>query len=334
MSNRDWAPQWEPRRGGGLSFGDDRPRRPVQRVGFVDGTSLDARSAPPPRVVRLDGGYEPVPVPPGGLQLPHQQTQRPIEVVEPTEGWWKKAGAFGQRFQGLPPARFGEEIALTEQLNLPGPPAPWWLSFFRFNRNQANEGTDAGNWEFRARVLYGVGGVLNQIDVDLIQGIQFPLVCNSLTVQLVTYTPTLFGSGSEAEQYDPGELAVTAGVVFGKGAGSGSLPPTYTTPWYQKGAAALPTDVLTVQVPDFARSVAVHTSTVTDSALQAFQLRFTDLGGQTLQELSLGYTEAYSLVTGEKGVPIPAGTNSVVLIMTSASIPGGTRVALQFFLAL
>lgn len=333
MSNRDWAPQWEPGAQRALSFGDDRPRRPPQRGAFfVDGASSFQRESLPPRVVRLEGGFEPPPVPPGGLHFP--APQRPVEIIEPTDGWWKKAGAFGQRFQGFPPATFGAEVPLTEQLNLPGPPAPWWFSFFRFNRHQGTEAEDPGNWEFRARLLYGVGGVLNQIDVDLIQGIQFPLVCNSVTVQLVTYAPTLFGSGTEADQYDAGDQSVIAGVVFGKGAGSGSLPPTYTTPWFQKGADAIPTNVISQQVPDFARSVAVHTDRVVDADLQAMTLRFVDLGGQTLQDFSLGYGEAYSLVTREKGVPIPAGTNTVQLILTQAGVPGGTRACLQFFLAL
>lgn len=306
---RDWNTQWQPNKPG-------EPRNPL-RFGTKDA----------PQVAELQGAFRPPPVPPDFQPPPPPGSLQRVLIEEPVDGWWRQAGAFGQRFQGIPPALANTVIPLTEQLQLPGPPAPWWVSFYRYNRDQSTEAEDAGNFDFRARLIYGVGGIQNQIDIDLIQGIQLPIVCSSLTAQLVTYQPTRF-SGSV---YSPGGREVTAGVMFGKGAGAGALPPTYTTTWEQKDGFTL---AIAQQVPDFARSVTVKTTVIDPTMLDACTLSFLDLGGQLLSEISLGYGRGFTAVMAEKGVPIPSGTDRVIFVMPHPTVSNGHRGCLQFFLAL
>lgn len=307
-SKPGWNPQWEPaRRGGGgraLSFGSD------------DG---------PGQLVRLEGGYAPLPIPPDYQAPP---TGLPtVQTIEPLTGWWTQAGKFGFKFQGEVPGE-GIEIPLTENLTLPGPPAPVWLNWFRYNRNVSGEFTPAGNFELRGRLIYGVGGVQNIVDVDLIQGIQLPIVCNSLAVQLVTYNP--YDDATIAAPYVSG--LVTAGVVFGKGAAGGSLPATWTSKIVEADGATGFGPNANVTVPDFARSVALHVTTIVPLALATITLSFLDLGGAVIKVLSMDPALSYDVLTQEGGVAIPAGTNSVSI--GSAATPIGTRAMVQFFLAL
>jgi hypothetical protein len=217
-------------------------------------------------------------------------------------------------------------IPITEQLHLPGPPAPWWVQFFRFDRNIVS-GELTPNFELRARVTYGVGGIQNIFEVDLIQGIQFPVVCNAIKVDLVTYNP--FPPAADGEPYNAG--TVTVGAMFGKGSGGGALPPTWTTQQFS-GIVDPGEDILAVPLPDFARSVGLRCTEpdVTAPALADISMRFRSSVGLMMQ---LNLATAYHELISEGGVPIPAGTNEIVLSGPFAS-SATAGYALQFFLAL
>jgi hypothetical protein len=276
-----------------------------------------------PTVAELRGAFHPPPIPPG-YRGPPQVIVPPTEIIEPTAGWWRNAGAFGQRYQGPPTAFEGEIIPLTEQLNLPGPPAPWWFQFFRYDRNVAFEGGSPGNWELRALLTYGVGGAQNVIETDIMQGMQFALVCNSVSVALKTYAPI----GGAAYGVTPG-AEFTAGCMFGKGgAGAGALPVTWTTPQFE---VINPDDLLlTFPIPDFARSIALHTTQTVQASLDAVVLTFSGPGG-AIKEVVAG--RLYEQLSQEKGIAIPGGTNQVQLFAPVATNVGAV-FSLQFFLAL
>lgn len=277
-------------------------------------------------VAELNGyAYRPRPIP-ADYQAPPSGLPR-VFAEEPTEGWWTQAGRFGLRFQGLLPSE-GTVVPLTETLALPGPPTPVWLNWFRYNRSLGNEFSVTGQYELRGRLIYGVGGAQNQVDVDLLSGIQFPIVCNSLTVQFVPYNPYARQIGAAYVAAD-----VICGVMFGKGAGGGALPPTWTCPIFQanSGSGFHGGDNQCV-VPDFARSVCVATSTTDPVELAKMTLGFLDLGGALIKALSMNPTLSYNVLSQERGVPIPAGTNSVILL--GGTVTNGIRASLQFFLAL
>jgi hypothetical protein len=290
---------------GGDPFGE-RPNVPrVNRLG----------------VVELEGGMLPGFVPPD--YVPPPPPQAPVQIIEPTSGWWRNAGKFGQRFQGRPPDIEGELIALTEQLELPGPPAPWWFNFFRYDRSLQDEIVTNGNWELRARLIYGVGGAQNVIETDLLQGMQFPVVCNSVTVQLRTYAPS-----ANAPYSVTADAEVVAGVMFGKGAGNGALPVTWTTPFSEVQPAV--NLELRFPIPDFARSLVVHTDQTVQAGLDATVIRFRNSNG-VIKEMILG--DAYAVLSQEKGIAIPGNANQVEL--TAATATNVSRVfGIQFFLGL
>lgn len=268
-----------------------------------------------PRVFELNGGYQPDPVPAGYVEPP--QGRHVVETIEPSRGWWTQAGKFGFRAQlQVDQIVEGLQIPLFENLALPGPPAPWWVQFFRFDRALDTE-ESSSLFELRGRVLYGVGGITNVIECDVMQGIQLPIVCNSINVSLVPYNPRPF------DEFTPGP--VTVGAVIGKGGGAGALPPTYTTPFEQQvGATPL---VMTVPLPDFARSICLHTTEPDASALAGATLAF--LSSAAMKVIDVG--ACYQLLTQEKGIAIPAGTNQVVL--TTVAGTAGEVFGLQFFLA-
>lgn len=295
--------------GGGVDPFGERPNVPrVNRLG----------------VVELEGAYPAGFVPPD-FKGPPPRVDHPTQIIEPTQGWWRQDGAFGQRFQGVPPSDEGALIALTEQLNLPGPPAPWWFNFYRFDRRLLNGETPTlGNWELRGRLLYGVGGSQNAIEVDLASGVQFGLVCNAVTVQLKTYRPL-----SNAAYSVAADAEVIAGVMFGKGGGAnGALPAAFTTAFTEVQPAV--DLVLSVPIPDFARSMVMHTTQTVAAGLQDVAIDF--LNAQGVCKTIDGF-DAYDILTQEKGVAIPGSANQVELRALAATNVS-QLFALQFFLAL
>ena len=281
-----------------------------------------------PGVAVLDGGVVPRPFPPGFNPPPSRGGLPLVEVVEPTTGWWQQAGMFGFRFQGLTPDVEGEIIPLFQNANLPGPPAPWWVHYFRFDRNIQQDAGANPNGDLRARVTYGVGGALNVVELDLITGIQFPIVANFIQCDLITYRPEL-----SAQVYSP--IDVTAGATIGKGAGSGSLPPTFTTQYFlSDDSGGAPVTDFTVAVPDFARSVCLITSatgTIDPANLGGWTVDFFSTTLNRIRQLALADPGVFQALTQEKGVSIPAGTNQITVGGPSTA---EVRTALQFFLAL
>jgi len=275
----------------------------------------------PMRVLDLENAYYPPPIPPEYRAPPPQV--HPTQIIEPTQGWWRQEGAFGNRFEGRPPTTAETLIPLFEQQNLPGPPKPWWLHWYRFDRSISNELVSLGNWELRARIIYGVGGVQNIIETDLIQGLQYPIVCNSISVQLRTYA-TL----DTSPYIVAADARVVAGCMLGEGAGSAAVPPSFTTQWFEKAGA---TDARIYPVPDFARSLCVHTDATDSAELDGIVITFRSGGGDPLKELVLG--DLYDALTREKGVAIPAGVNQIE-INAGAAVDPGRYIAVQFFLAL
>lgn len=268
-------------------------------------------------VAELNGlAIRPPPVPPGYVPSAPTAQQR-VLIEEPTSGWWQGKGAFGFRSEGNVPGE-GQIIPLCEQATLPGPPGSWWLQWFRFNRNLDTEVASNGNFELRGRITYGVGGIQNSVEVDVMQGVQVPLVCNSVTVELVTYNPVA------DFPYEAGRAI--AGCMFGRGSAGGALPATFTTPFEVSEAVVGLT--LDVAMPDFARSVCLHTTVFPGASLVGTRLFFNG-SGTTLKAVDCG--DLYAELTREKGIAIPAGTNQIRL--TAPAATAGAHFALQFFLA-
>jgi hypothetical protein len=283
----------------------------------------------PMRVLDLQDAYFPPPIPPD--YQPPPPPVEPAQIIEPTHGWWRQQGAFGFRYQGAIPDLAGSIIPLTEQLHLPGPPRLWWVNWFRFSRNVSDEASpNYGTWDLRGRVTYGVGGAQNVIEVDVAAGIQMAVVASSIKVDLLTYSPQVQISGGNTETpiYDPGDVGVIAGAMFGDGAAGGALPPSWSTPVYEAGALGI--IELDIPVPDFARTLVLHTNSFNAADLANCFLHFTSPG---VAIKSVNLQTVYSLMTTDRGIAIPVGTNQIRL-STAAPFPAGGRIGLQFFLAL
>lgn len=278
----------------------------------------------PPSVAELNGfAFRPPPIPPDYHAPPSGGVV--VQTIEPVDGYWTMAGKFGFRFEGLLPG-LAEVIPLVQNQRLPGPPAPVWLAFFRFDRG-VNTSGEVGlpNSDIRGRVTYGAGGAQNVFDVDIISGVQFPIVCNSVQVDLVTYAPE---SGPYAAQ------TLIAGVTVGKGAAGTGLPPTYTTEIFESfdESGTQATDYL-VAVPDFARSVVLFTS-ISDVAdplqLGSWKVDFIANSLSVIKRVTA--VDAWNALTQEKGIPIPAATAQIRVTGASGNVVA--RSGLQFFLAL
>lgn len=236
-----------------------------------------------------------------------------VSCVEPLIGHWTNSAKFGQRFQGPMPATEGASVNLIANDNLPGPPAPWTINLFRSNRNVLNESSPFENAEFRARITYGAGGASNTFDCDLISGVQFELVCNTIRIDLVSYAP------NSLNPYTPGVGGMICGALIGKGsAASQGLPPTYTT---QFSDASPMIEI----IPDFARRVVVVSSEDDPAAFGATDVLQLEGGGAALSVFNLN--QYYDQL--RQGVWIPAGASNAVLDISIAH-----RSALQFLLAL
>lgn len=285
--------------------------------------------ARPPGVAELNGfAVRPPAIPPDYVAPPRRGD--PTQIIEPSEGWWTQAGAFGYRYQGLVPELADTVIPLTEQLRLPGPPRLWWIHWFRYSRSISTEASpDPGQWDIRGRVTYGVGGAQNIVEVDVASGIQMAVVCNSLKVDLLTYAPIVgvTSGNNETPIYSPGNVGLVAGAMFGDGSAGGALPASYSTPSYE--VTDLGNLAMTVPVPDFARTLVLHTTVPNPATLANSTLAFS--GPNTSKVVNL--QTVYSQLITEKGIAIPASANQVT-ITTAAPCPPGEHFTLQFMLAL
>jgi hypothetical protein len=285
-----------------------------------------ADRARPAGVAELNGfALRPPAIPPDYVAPPRRSD--PSQIIEPSEGWWTQAGAFGFRYQGQIPDLPGTIIPLTEQLRLPGPPRLWWIHWFRYSRSLVDEASaNYGTWDLRGRVTYGVGGAQNIVEVDVAAGVQMAVVASSLKVDLITYAPEILSDGSAF--YDPGDVGVVAGAMFGDGSAGGAMPASFSTPSFEaNGAGILAVDV---PVPDFARSVVLHTNQDDPALLANSTLGFNN-PGVTVKLVNL--QTVYPQIITDRGIAIPVQTNQI-RITTAAPFPPAGRITLQFMLAL
>jgi hypothetical protein len=304
---RDWNQQWTP---------GQHAARPL-RFGTKDH----------PGVVELQGAFRPPPVPPDFQPPPPPGSLQRVLVEQPTDGWWRQAGAFGFRYQGAVPPNAGDVIPLTEQLNLPGPPRIWTVHWFRYSRDIATEASpDYGTWDLRGRITYGVGGASNVIECDVMTGMQLALVCNSIKVDMVAYNPF---EPFAPNAYDPGDMGVVAGAMFGDYSSGGALAPTWSTPIYRCGGdGSLNVDIV---VPDFARSLVLHTNVFRAADLVNTMLFFNTPG---ISQKAINALDAFSVLNQEGGIALPAQCNQIRLAVTANAATIASYFSLQFFLAL
>jgi hypothetical protein len=306
---RDWNTQWQP------SSGRPMGARPL-RFGTDDH----------PQVVELQGAFKLPPIPPDYQPPPPPGSLQRMLIEEPSDGWWRQAGAFGFRYQGLVPASAGVELPVLEQLNLPGPPAPWWVHLYRSDRGLP-AGEESGNYAFRARIIYGVGGIQNVLEVDWLQGVQFPIVCNSISIQAISYN-----SIDNGEPYESSGDSVVLGTMLGKGAAGVGIPPTYTTP--AQFNAAGPGVTADFPIPDLARRMSVYTDVFPSQPNYAtIGVGFRGGAANTVAFYSgdpdLGGT---NLLLSSQGVPIP--NHAKTARIDSPALPVSTNIGLIFHLAL
>jgi hypothetical protein len=183
--------------------------------------------------------------------MPPQPRPR-VEVVEPYEDpTWSRPGTFGRRIQlyAAPPQgeqripqTAGEAFSVLENTKFPGPPRTRGVHFYRIPDRESS----LTNANYRARLTYGASGIVNSAELDWLQGAQFPLVCDTLRVDVVSYAP----DGRAA--YDPQAAgSVGFGVMLGQVGPGTSRMPTYTTPIQDVAGGT----ALIARVPDLARVV-------------------------------------------------------------------------------
>lgn len=240
----------------------------------------------------------------------------PFEILEPVKGPWVNQNTFGdQRFESLPRTE-GQVIAvLPKNTALYGPPAVHSLQLGR------SDEVEAENADVRARITIGCGGVENSFDCDWLHGLQMALVCNSISVQAVTYAPIAF------VPYNASEKAVALKAMVCKGTTTqGRCPATYTEQCVLLANAPDPASFVNYTFPDFAREFTVHLPNNNDPATPTgVTVTFFNQGAQALAVYD------GQVFAGGRSVPIPGGSNTVRISNAS----GGPIVATaQFFLGL
>lgn len=238
--------------------------------------------------------------------------RRGMRVLEPQKGPWVNQNLWGdQRTQALPQAENQVVNVLGKNTIMYGPPAVHSVNLAR------GDETPAANAEVRARVTYGCGGVENSFDCDWVHGVQFAIVCNSLSVSAVTYNPF------PSSPYDAEDGAVFLGASVAKGSTNSSRwPLTYTEPvttFAGAGDADFP-------VRDFARALTVHKLLNSDPSVPTMiDVRFLDSSGTPLAAYNV------QVCAGGAQIPIPGGCQVVQLHNTDGE---GADVVLQWFLGL
>lgn len=235
-----------------------------------------------------------------------------VNVVEPIKGPWVNNNLWGDQRNAPFPVNEGVVVeVLPKNTRMYGPPAVHSVSLAR------GDETPTANAEVRARVTYGTGGVENSFDCDWVHGVQFALVCNSISIKAVTYAPF------PSSPYNANEAAVFLGASVAKGSTSSTRwPLTYTEPvttFTGEGDADFP-------IVDFARAVTVHKQQNNDPAVPAlFDVRFLDAAGTTLA--------AYNgqVCAGGATIPIPGGTKTLQVHNTDSE---GADMTVQWFLGL
>lgn len=265
-----------------------------------------------PRVVQLSGAVKLPPIPPGwaGQQMPAGLPL--VEVLESDRGPWQQAGKYGRALTTAYPATVDADplaiFSIDRQL---GPPRARTLHLFRSDAQLAPD--VAKNADFYAQVTYGVGGIQNVFRCDWSRGGQIALVCDSLRVEAVAYTP----NGSL--EYLPPDGLQVLGAMLGREGSAPPRPPTFTTTrvFIPNGFDG------DFPVPDFARWV--YPSSQQGLTNTTDRLLFRNLNSAILKS---------SLINndlGQLGTAIPGGTTQIRVVNNGGN---NQNYVLQFELGL
>lgn len=233
-----------------------------------------------------------------------------VRSVEPIKGPWVNNNLFGeQRFEPLPATANSVISILPKNTRLYGPPAVHSIQLGR------SDAVDAENADVYARITLGCGGIENSFDLDWLHGTQIAVVCNSVSVQAVTYAPH-----GDAD-YDASDAAVALRAMVAKGSvNQGRCPGTYTL-----SAMALFGNRF-ITVPDFAREFCLQVGANNDPTVpQSILLHFRNEGGTDLAVYDA------QVCAGGRTIPIPGGCNTIFIDKVGAASPICTP---QFFLGL
>jgi hypothetical protein len=238
-----------------------------------------------------------------------------VTALEPTTGPWVNQNAFGdQRFAPLP-VTAGQVISiLPKNTQLYGPPTVHSVCLGR------SDDVEAQNADVYARITFGCGGVENSFDCDWLHGVQFSLVCNSISVQAVTYAPT-----SSAYAASNAHVALKASVSKGS-VSQGRCPATFTHNTLRLAETGLPGAAVEYSIPDYARELTVHMIGNNNPATaNGVTISFQNEGGTQLAQYG------GQVFAGGRSVPIPGGCNNIRIENTTAN---QVQTTAQFFLGL
>lgn len=240
-----------------------------------------------------------------------------VQALEPITGSWVNNNLFGdQRFEPLPVTAGSVISVLPKNTRLYGPPAVHSLQLSR------SDDVPTENADVYARITTGCGGIENSFDCDWLHGLQLALVCNSISVQAVTYAPFA------GQPYDAAAARVALKAAVAKGSTCPSrCPATYTEPSVLlKTPVDAPDNVVVYTFPDFAREFTVHLASNSNPATPTnVFVDFFNAGGTSLA------TYDAQVCAGGRSIPIPGGANTVAV-----NNQGGVnlRTTAQFFLGL
>jgi hypothetical protein len=237
--------------------------------------------------------------------------RRGMRVLEPQKGDWINQNLWGdQRTQMLPQTAGVEVSILGKNTIMYGPP--------QVHSVQLSRGDDSppSNADMRARVTYGCGGIENTFDCDWVHGVQFGLVCNTVSVDAVSYAP------SAAIPYQAADGAIFLGASVAKGSVTqGRCPLTYTEPQVSiAGPGAHSFDINR----DFTREVTVHLLNNNNPATPTgVILEFINSGGFLVRYDA-------QVCAGGRSIPVPGGANTLLISTAGATF----SCVVQWFLGL
>jgi len=224
-----------------------------------------------------------------------------LRMLEPQDGAWVNNNFWGdQRTAPLPESEGKVVSILAKNTHMYGPPAVHSVQVAR------GDGTVPANADVRGRVSYGCGGAYNSFEFDWIHGAQFSLVCNSLTLEAVTYAPRALSP------YQASGASVFLAAAVAKGTTVSQAQLTYTEP-----GVILDTglgNTATYDAVDFARAVTVFNIRNDDPSVPTgIILDFIDLGGSLITRYDI------QLCAGGARLPLPGNTARVSVTNASGS---------------
>lgn len=242
-----------------------------------------------------------------------------VRMLEPQAGDWVNNNLWGeQRFEPLPQTAGAVVSVLPKNTKLYGPPAVHSIQLGR------SDAVDAENADVYARITLGCGGIENQFFCDWLHGAQLTVVCNSVSVQAVTYAPSASGN------YNASASACALKVMVAKGSTNPSrCPATFTQAALPLAEVATPGSSVTYNVPDFARELCVHVvsnpGNNNPATASIVTISFLNEGGSVMAQYNA------QVCVGGRSIPIPGGANTVFIENTASQVP---TVTAQWFLGL